>query len=296
MSGEKLDILGLSVTESISNHSIMVTKIKEVLITKKTKYQDVQIVEFHDFGRGLILDGLIQSTEADEYIYHESLVQPVMVTHPKPEKVLIIGGGEGATLREVLKHENTISEAVMVDIDGELIELAKKYLEFMHQGSFNHPKAKVVISDGKEYVRNTPSEYFDVVILDLTDPYGPEIARELYSKEFYSEVKRILKSDGIMVTQAGSSFFYPKVYRYVLENIKANFPIVREYWVWVPSYGYSCNFIIGSLKYDPKTLSVTDVEKVLESRGVKDKLRLYCGEFHEALFKFPIIIRTTDKV
>jgi len=291
MSGEKLDILGLSITESISSYSIMVTKIKKVLITKKTKYQDVQIVEFHDFGRGLILDGLIQSTEADEFIYHESLVQPVMVTHPKPERVLIIGGGEGATLREVLKHERVINEVIMVDIDGELIELAKKYLDFMHQGAFSHPKARVIISDGKEYVKALPSNQFDVVILDLTDPYGPEIARELYSKEFYSEVKRILKDDGIMVTQAGSSFFYPKVYKYVLENIAVNFPIVREYWVWVPSYGYACNFIIGSLKYDPKALGAEDVENTLSTRGVKGKLKLYSGNFHEALFKSPIIVK-----
>ena len=285
-----LDILGLSIVEAVSKNIIMVSKVKKVLVTKKTKYQDVQIAELYGFGRSLILDGLIQSTEVDEYIYHESLVQPVMTTHPKPERVLIIGGGEGATLREVLKHESVVKEAVMVDIDGELIELAKKYLDFMHQGAFNHPKAKVIISDGWEYIKRVSDNYFDIVILDLTDPYSSDIAKGLYSKEFYRDVKRVLKSDGLMVTQAGSSFFYPKTYLSVLKNVKEVFPIVREYWVWVPAFAYSCNFIIGSLKYDPAELNSRYIDDVLESRGVKGKLRLYNGNYHEALFKSPIIV------
>ena len=291
MSSELVNIIGLGVIETVSKHTIMVTKIKKIIVAKKTRYQDVQIVEFEDFGRGLILDGLIQSTEADEFIYHETLVHPVMVTHPKPRKVLIIGGGEGATLREVLKHESVVNEVVMVDIDGELVELARKYLDFMHKGSFNHPKAKVIISDGKEYVRRLGDKVFDVVILDLTDPYGPEIARGLYSKEFYKEIKRILRDDGIMVTQAGSSFFYPDVYKYVLNNIKSVFNIVREYWAWIPAFAYSCNFIVGSLRYDPALLTERYVEEVLESRGVKGKLRLYNGSYHESLFKNPVIVR-----
>ncbi len=291
MSSEHVNILGLGVVETVSKHTIMVTKIRRIIAAKKTKYQDVQIVEFEDFGRGLILDGLIQSTEADEYIYHETLVHPVMITHPNPKNVLVIGGGEGATLREVLKHESIVDSAVMVDIDGELVELAKKYLDFMHQGSFNHPKAKVVISDGREYVERTPSKSFDVVILDLTDPYGPEIARRLYSKEFYEEVRRILKDGGIMVTQAGSSFFYPNVYKSVLNNMASVFPIVREYWAWVPAFAYSCNFIVGSLRYDPAGISEDYIEKVLAERNLHGKLRLYSGRYHVALFKNPVIVR-----
>ncbi len=281
-----LDILGLSVVETAGRNTFIITKIRRVLISLRTKYQRVDIVEFEEFGRGLILDGLIQSTEADEFIYHESLVHPALTTHPNPKEVLIIGGGEGATLREVLKH-NTVKSAVMVDIDGELVELAKKYLDFMHKGSFYDPRTKLIISDGAEFIKKEGSSKYDVVVLDLTDPYGPEIARKLYSREFYEEVRRVLRDDGIMVTQAGSSFFYPRVYDYVLNNVKSVFSIVREYWVWVPAFAYACNFIIASNKYDPTLLTPEEVDSRLRSRSVKTLL--YNGKYHKALFMTPIL-------
>lgn len=277
---------GLYTVENVSKHSLYIVKVRKVILTTKTKYQEVQIIELEEYGRALILDGYIQSAEADEFIYHESLVHPVMVTHPNPSKVLIVGGGEGATLREVLKH-SCVKEAVMVDIDGELVEFARKYLDFMHQGAFYDPRAKIVIDDGKRYVAKCGSSIFDVVIIDLTDPYSSEIAKSLYTKEFYAEVKRILKSDGIMVTQAGNSFFYSDVYLYVLNNIKSVFPIVREYWQWVPSFGYACNFIIGSLKYDPAAVSEDRVNGILRERGVKTKI--YSGAHHVSLLKGPVI-------
>ena len=277
---------GLYTVENVSKHSLYIVKVRNVILTTKTKYQEVQIIELEEYGRALILDGYIQSAEADEFIYHESLVHPVMVTHPNPSRVLIIGGGEGATLREVLKH-NCVKEAVMVDIDGELVEFAKKYLDFMHQGAFYDPRAKVIINDGKKYVTECNSSTFDVVIIDLTDPYSSEIAKSLYTKEFYTEVKRILRSDGIMVTQAGNSFFYNDVYLYVLSNVKSVFPIVREYWQWVPSFGYACNFIIGSLKYDPAVVSEDKVNRVLKERSVKTKI--FSGAHHISLLKGPVI-------
>jgi spermidine synthase len=118
---------GPAVIEGVTRDSALIVRVKELLVTARTKYQEVQIVDTYDFGRALVLDGYIQSTEADEFMYHETLVHPAMVAHPSPRKVLIVGGGEGATLREVLKHP-TVEEAVMVDIDGELIELSKKFL------------------------------------------------------------------------------------------------------------------------------------------------------------------------
>ncbi len=277
---------GLYTVENVSKHSLYIVKVRNVILTTKTRYQEVQIIELEEYGRALILDGYIQSAEADEFIYHESLVHPVMVTHPNPSRVLIIGGGEGATLREVLKH-NCVKEAVMVDIDGELVEFAKKYLDFMHQGAFYDPRAKIVIDDGKKYVAECNSSTFDIVIIDLTDPYSSEIAKALYTKEFYAEVMRILKSDGIMVTQAGNSFFYSDVYHYVLSNVKSVFPIVREYWQWVPSFGYACNFIIGSLRYDPAAVSEDKVNSVLKERNVKTKI--FSGAHHISLLKGPII-------
>ncbi len=279
---------GLVIVEGVSPNAAFLTRIKRFILTARTKYQEVQIIEFYEYGRALVLDGYIQSTEYDEYIYHETLVHPAMISHPNPEKVLIVGGGEGATLREVLKH-STVKEAFMVDIDGELVEFAKKYLDFMHKGSFYDHRAKLIIRDGYEWVgRESPKNYFDIVVLDLTDPYGPEISRKLYSREFYSMVKKVLRNNGLMVTQAGNSFFYPKTYGMVLGNIKANFKIVREYWVWIPSFGYACNFIIASDSVDPAQISEEVVNKRLKERGVST--RYYDASTHISLFKGKIVI------
>ena len=277
---------GPAVIEGVTKDSALIIRLKELILAKRTKFQEVQVVDTYDFGKALMLDGYIQSTEADEFIYHETLVHPSMIAHPKPEHVLIVGGGEGATLREVLRH-STVREAIMVDIDGELIKISKKYLGFMHKGALEDPRAKVVIDDGYEFVRGENASKYDVVILDLTDPYSSEIANKLYSKEFYSEVKRVMKEESIMVTQAGSSYFYPRTYDYVLNNVKANFKIVREYWYWIPSFSYACNFITGSETIDPAKLTVKEVNEIIKDRGLT--LRLYDGNHHTSLFKSRVL-------
>ncbi|MEM0026046.1 MAG: polyamine aminopropyltransferase [Zestosphaera sp.] len=279
--------LGLNVIQGVGNSTVMVMKVKNVYVAAKTRYQEVQIVDLEEFGRALVLDGYVQSTEADEFLYHESLVQPAMTTHPNPARVLVIGGGEGATLREVLKH-NTVVEAVMVDIDGELVEFAKKYLEVMHRGSFSDPRAKVLIMDGLKYVEEAPRNYYDVVISDLTDPYGPEISRKLYSVEFYAKTKKLLRDGGVLVTQAGNSFFFPEVYEEIVSNLKNVFKIVREYWTWIPSFGYACNYVIASDEHDPLKLGPEDVDKTLKSRGVVNKY--YDGRQHSAMFASRVVI------
>lgn len=269
------------IIQPVSRTVSMIMGLSKILVNRRTKYQHVLIVELEEFGKTLILDGLVQSAEADEFLYHESLTHPALVTHPEPKKVLIIGGGEGAALREVLKHA-TVSKVTMVDIDGELVELAREYLEVMHRGAFNDPRSEVIIMDGFKYIAET-NESFDVVIMDLTDPHGPEIAKALYSKESYVMLKKRLKEDGIMVTQCGNSFFFPNTYRYVLENVKSVFNIVREYSVWVPSFGYSCNFIIASDRHDPLRLKAEEVDATLSKRGVKT--RFYSGLIHESLMR-----------
>ncbi|NPA70270.1 MAG: polyamine aminopropyltransferase [Crenarchaeota archaeon] len=279
-----LIIPGLVVIQPVSYETYMIMKISKVIQQTRSQYQNIEIVELTEYGRALVLDGLVQSTEVDEHIYHESLVHPAMITHPNPRKVLIIGGGEGATLREVLKH-NTVTEAVMVDIDEKVVELSKQYLQELHRGSFYDPRGRVVIADGKEYVNKTTEKY-DVVILDLTDPYASEIAYELYTAQFYKKISEILTEDGIMVTQAGSSFYYENVYDKVLESVKQVFPIVKEYNVWIPSFGYACNFIIGSKIHDPEKLTVEEVDKRLKSRNVET--RFYSGRTHIALMNLPI--------
>ncbi|MEM2009213.1 MAG: polyamine aminopropyltransferase [Thermosphaera sp.] len=261
---------GLYLFEPAGKSMKCLFKIKKVLALEKTPYQEIAFVELEGFGKSLIIDNYIQSTEVDEHLYHELLVHPPMILHPNPARILIIGGGEGATLREVLKH-NTVKEAVMVDIDEKVVEFSKKYLEHMHKGSFYDPRSKVLIMDGLKYVREAPYNYYDVVILDLTDPYAGEAARALYSNEFYSDVKKILRKDGVLVTQAGSSYFYPEEYRYVLNNIKSNFKYTGEYWTWIPSFGVNVNFIVASDEHDPDSITPEEFENRLGARGVKLK-------------------------
>jgi len=257
-------------------------KILKVYAVEKSPYQEIVFAELDGFGKALVIDNFIQSTESDEAFYHELLVHPAMVLHPNPARVLIIGGGEGATLREVLKH-NTVKEAVMVDIDPVVVEFSKKYLEHMHQGSFNDPRARVIVMDGLKYVKEAPSGYFDVAIMDLTDPYAGDVAKPLYSEEFYRDVKRILGSNGIMVTQAGSSYFYTSEYDYVLGNIRKVFKYIGEYNIWIPSFGLNVNFIIASDTYNPHSITPQEFDEKLSMRGVKT--RFINGEKYLGLLK-----------
>lgn len=258
------------VVQGIGRGSSMIIKVKKLLVLKKSRYQEIIVADTEDFGTCLILDGYIQSTEADEHIYHELLVHPAMVLHPKPSRILIVGGGEGATLREVLKHK-TVVEAVVVDIDEEVVDVSKKYLQTFHKNAFEDPRASVVIADGYKYVSEI-NKVFDVIILDLTDPYSSEIASALYTEQFYKIVYKRLSEDGIMVTQAGSAFFYNDVYIKILQAIKNTYPYYLEYQVWIPSFGYACNFILGSKKYNPREyLKHYYIDKVLQERGVTTK-------------------------
>ncbi|MEM0026649.1 MAG: spermidine synthase [Ignisphaera sp.] len=266
-------ILGTVIVQGIGENSLMVVKTRALISIKKSPFQEIIVAEVGDFGKALVLDGYIQSTTSDEFIYHESLVHPAMVLHPDPRRVLIIGGGEGATLREVLKH-STVEEAIMVDIDKDVVELAKEHLPEMHQGSFFDRRARVVIDDGKRFVEKEYEKgvQYDVVILDLTDPYSSEIAKDLYTEQFFVKTNSILAENGVMVTQAGSRFFYTQVYEYVANNIKSVFRYVAEYQVWIPSFGYSCNFIIGSKKIDTSMLLNSEyVDDVLRSRKVSTR-------------------------
>jgi len=275
--------------EPLSGNTTLLIKIKALHVVKKSKYQTIIIADTEDYGRALILDDYVQSTYEDQHYYHESLTHPAMTTHIAPRDVLILGGGEGATLREVLKHK-TVQRAVVVDIDGDVVELSRRYLAEMHQGSFDDPRATVVIEDGDVYVNKAlkAGEKYDVVIMDLTDPYT-DIAKQLYAPEFFQKIRQILKDDGVVVTQAGNSFFFPDAYDMVLNGVKSVFPIVTEYEVWVPSFGYAVNYVLGSLRHDPAALTADEVDKRLKERGVATTF--YSGRTHIGLMNMPILHR-----
>jgi len=260
--------------------------IEDIYYIGNTKYQHVAIVKTGSFGKALFLDGFIQSTEYDEKIYHESLVHPVMLTAENPERVLIIGGGEGATLREVLRYKS-VKKVVMVDIDDELIELCKKYMSEWNQGAFEDPRVNLIITDGRKYVENT-KEKFDVVILDLTDPEKGTPGVYLYTKEFYEKIYSILGDDGLMVTQATSLRYYIFGFATILNTIRAVFPITRFYNVNIPSFSSEWGFVIGSKEKDPLDILSKEGKKKLEKLG---DLYFLDAEALDHLFWIPKYIR-----
>jgi spermidine synthase len=272
--------------EPLSGNTTLLIRIKALHVVKRSKFQTIIIADTEDYGGALILDDYIQSSYQDEHYYHESLVHPAMVTHPAPRDVLILGGGEGATLREVLKHK-TVQRAVMVDMDSDVVELSRRYLPQMHQGSFDDPRARIIIEDGFVYVENAlkAGDKYDVVIMDLTDPYS-DIAKQLYAPEFFQKIRQILRDDGVVVTQAGNSFFFPDAYDMVLNGVRSVFPIVAEYEVWIPSFGYAVNYVLGSPRHDPAAFTADEVDKRLKERGVATAF--YSGRTHISLMNLPI--------
>ncbi|MCX6654358.1 MAG: fused MFS/spermidine synthase [Candidatus Bathyarchaeota archaeon] len=193
-------------------------RVKKEVFSTRTKFQEVEFLICYGLGEVLILDNKIQSAEFDEYIYHEALVHPAMFAHELPQRVLILGGGEGATAREVLRH-SSVSEVIMVDIDGELVEFCKKHLKKWHQNSFNDERFEVIYQDAWDYVKNTKKR-FDVIIADISDPIEGGPATNIYTKEFYEMISRILNPGGLFVTQAvevlyGNVEYHTQIYKAV---------------------------------------------------------------------------------
>ncbi len=269
-------------------------KVERVFYEGRTKYQFVQIFDNKLLGKALFLDKKMQSAQIDEFIYHESLVQPALLTHPLPRRVLIIGGGEGATLREVLRH-NCIKRATMVDIDRELVKLCQEYLPEWSAGAFSDPRATLRFGNALEYVDECKQK-FDVVLSDLTEPIreGPSVY--LFTREFFSSIFHILKDDGLFVLQAGSTDpHYHKFYSSCARTLKTVFPVVRPYRTFMFSFSSSWGFILASKEKDPLEIDIKSLESRLDARKIRN-LRFYHAGNHKSFFALPLyLIRDLKK-
>ncbi len=231
--------------------------------------QKVEVYETESFGKMLVIDGKVQLTEFDELFYHEMLVHVPMLSHPNPEKVAIIGGGDGGALREVLKHD--VVKVILVDIDRNVIELCRKYVG-IDEGAFDDERVEIVISDGKEFLRNC--EKFDVIIVDSTDPVG--VSDTLFDREFF---KLAAKKCDIFCCQSQSPLIQKEYFRILLENSKV-FESRRVYTSCVPTYPLALwSFIIAG-KFDFDMLE----EKFERLKG---KTRHYNPDIHRAAFALP---------
>ncbi|WP_018963546.1 fused MFS/spermidine synthase [Coprothermobacter platensis] len=257
---------------------------------KTTQFQELDIVNSPYFGRMLILDGDVQSSEKDEFIYHEAMVHPAMLLHPDPKNVLIMGGGEGATAREVLKHKS-VEKLYMVDIDEDMIDAAKKYLPSWHQGAFDDPRMHLVLEDARKVVGNFEDGALNVIISDLTEPFEMGPSFPLFTKQFAQIVYNKLDNDGIYVLQA--SILRPLVYTMhaaIRRTLKLVFPIVRSYAVYVESFDTPWSFIIASKGKDPMDWNDEDLDKAIEQR-IQGELKMYDSQAHWHMFCLPKNIR-----
>ena len=254
-----------------------------------TQYQRLEVLELQNYGKTLLLDGKIQSTAGDEFIYHESLVHPALATHPSPRRVGVIGGGEGATLREALRHR-TVSEAVMVDIDAEVVDTCRRLLPEWSQGAFEDARTRLVIQDARRYLEEN-REPFDVLIVDITDPLEGGPSYRLFTKEFYELVWSRLTDEGLLAVQSEDALMGDtQAFATICRTLASVFPIVRPYAVDVPSFGVPWGFTVASKVMDPLELSVEEVNRRLAGR-VGDKLRFYDGLTHQGLFGLPKYLR-----
>jgi len=222
---------------------------KKVLHGGRSRFQTIEIILNKDYGRVLFLDGLVQTTERDEFYYHEMLVHPAMACHPRPERVLIIGGGDGGALREVLKHR--VKKAWMVEIDGQVIEACREHFPWLRP-AFTDRRAELVVADGNVFIDRT-TERFDVIIVDSSDPVGPSTV--LHQEAFYRKLKSRLKPGGIIAAQAGSLMLHQDSHARKSVFLKKIFRHSELYLGPVPTYpvGMWCyNFL--SDKIDPKSV------------------------------------------
>ncbi len=264
--------------------------IEGTIATRQTSYQTAEILQFAHFGRTLMLDGKLQSAERDEYIYHEALVQPALCAHCNPRRVLIIGGGEGATAREVLKHP-TVEDVVMVDVDGQLVALAREHLRSWHRDAFSDPRLEVVICDGYEYIRAT-EERFNVVIVDIVDSFEDGPAEDLYTAEFYRAMKARLEPGGILVVQGMECDACEwEAHLRVRRGLRDLFAYVRSYLAFIPSYGSTWGFIVASDSVDPSTIDVAEIDARIAACGLAARLSFYDGQTHQGLFALPKDLR-----
>lgn len=275
--------MNLWYTEKHTENAGLCLNIRRSLFSGRSPYQQVDILETHDYGRMLLLDGLVMVTERDEFVYHDMLVHPALFTHPRPQKVLVIGGGDGGSIREIVKHPQ-VEQAVLCEIDDMVVEQSKYWLPTMACRLEGHPKVRVEIADGVAYIRNRPGE-FDVILVDSTDPIGP--ATDLFTSTFYQDVANALKADGIMVAQSESPFYHGDIQKQMYANLRGVFPIVEMYQAFIPTYPSGLwSFAFASKQYHP--LRDFHHQRAAQ-RGFET--RYYNEDLHQGAFMLPTFVR-----
>lgn len=255
-------------------------EVSKIIHQEKSDFWDLSIFENPIFGRVLAIDGIIQATENDEWIYHEMMVHVPLLAHGNAKSVLIIGGGDGGTLREVLRHPE-VEKATLVEIDRQVLDLCKEFMPGLSNGAFENPKAEIVIQDAAKFIKETSATY-DVIICDSSDPVGP--GKVLFSSEFYGDCKAHLNPDGIFVNQNGVPFLQKDELKLTYNNRKPHFKHVAFFCAPIPSYigGFMAFGWASDKKYNVS-------KKMLRERmkRMTGKMKYYTPDIHKASFNLP---------
>jgi len=258
----------------------------KLLYKEKTPYQDLKIYKTERFGNLLLLDGAIQTTEKDEFIYHEMLTHTVMLIHPQPKRILIIGGGDGGILKEVIKYKD-VESIYLVEIDKRVIEISQKYLKTICQNAFEDKRVNIIIEDGAKFVKKT-EEKFDIVIIDSPDPVG--VAKVLFSSKFYKNIFNCLEKDGLMIRQTGSTILQKSELEENWKILNKIFPYVWIHLIATPTYiGGFFSLTVASKKIDLFKIDIDKLEK--KFNRLKIKTKYYNPYLHIASSVLPEYIR-----
>ena len=253
---------------------------------RQTPFQVLEVFETPELGRMFRLDGANMTSERDEFFYHEPLVHPAAAAHPGPRRALVIGGGDGGSSEELLKH-STLELVHMAELDPAVIEVSKAQFAKVHRGVFANPRLKVTVGDGLEYLRTTEVRY-DIVTMDLTDPVGPSV--ELYTPATFALARGAMAPGGALTLHIGSPFSHPDRVRATIGNLRRVFARVTPYFVHIPLYGSVWGFACASDTLDPREATPRAIDQVIARRGIGD-LQYYNGEVHQAMFALPNYIR-----
>lgn len=270
---------GFWYTEKQTENFGITMKINKTLHTEQTDFQYLEMAETAEWGNMLFLDGMVMTSEKDEFVYHEMVAHVPLFTHPNPENVLVVGGGDGGVIREILKHPS-VKKATLVDIDGKVIEYSKKFLPSIASG-LEDSRVEVIVGDGFMHIAESDNE-FDVIMVDSTEPVGPAV--NLFSKGFYAGISKALKEDGIFVAQSDNPWFTPDLIKQVQSDVREIFPITKLYLANIPTYPSGLwSFTIGSKKYNPL--------EVPAERFHELDTKYYTPELHNAAFVLPKFVK-----
>jgi spermidine synthase len=273
-------------TEHMTDDWAFVVRSKREFERFRSPFQVVDVHDTDSFGKLFRLDGHFMTSERDEFFYHENLVHPAALAHPRPETALIIGGGDGGSAEELLKYAS-MKSVTLVEIDIAVVDVARKYLHSVHRGSLDDPRLALRIEDGFAYVRNGTEQY-DLIVLDLTDPGGP--STQLYTPDFYAACAARLTPMGAMTLHVASPVAHPERIREGLAALRAAFPVVTPYLVNVPLYGGMWMMACCASQLDPHYLTPLEADRRIAQRGIGD-LQYFNGDMHRASLALPNFVK-----